>query len=114
VGVDPFDGSPVRLSLSDADGDGVLEHTLQEDFFTVCFELGPAYSRGRGVVTGTATVASKGVLDTSTELTCISDANVRQSLGVAPLQYTLQGADRVLVLPPLGKSPAMVLHRVAR
>jgi len=65
-GIDSLDGSPVRLSLSDIDDDGVLEHTLQEDFWTVCFNLGPTYSRGRGVVTGTATVASKDVLDVET------------------------------------------------
>lgn len=113
-GVDPLDGSPVRLSLSDIDGDGVLELTMQEDFFTTCFNLGPAYSRGRGVITGTATVASKGVLDAKTELICIDDSNVPNSLGVASVQYTLRSHNRVLVLPSFGNSPAIVLHRVAQ
>jgi hypothetical protein len=113
MGVDPLDGSPVRLSLSDVDGDGVLAHTLQEDFYTACFNLGPLYSRGRGVVNGTAIVASNGVLDVTSELVCLSDANVPQSLGVGTQQYTLGSGGRVLVLPAFGASPAIVLHHAA-
>ena len=114
-GVDPLDGSPVRLSLSDVEGDGVIEHTMQEDFFSVCFALGPGYSKGRGVSTGTATVVSKTVLDAKTELICISDANVPFSLGPASVQqYTLRSHGRVLVLPEFGSSPGIVLHRVAQ
>jgi hypothetical protein len=64
-GVDSLDGSPVRLSVSDIDDDGVLELTLQEDFWTFCFGLGPTFSRGRGVETGTATVASRDVIDSA-------------------------------------------------
>jgi hypothetical protein len=112
VGVDSLDGSPVRLSLSDVDDDGVLEHTMQEDFFTVCFDRGPTFSRGRGVVRGTATVASKGVLDATTELFCIDDDNVAVSHGPATqVQYTLGSRNAVLVLPAFGNSPAIVLHR---
>ncbi|MBI3795570.1 MAG: hypothetical protein HY268_01185 [Deltaproteobacteria bacterium] len=113
-GIDPLDGSPVRLSLSDIDDDGVLEHTLQEDFYTFCFNLGPTYSRGRGVVIGTATVASKDVLDVETELICIDDNNVSAPQGVAPNQYILRSRGRVLVLPAFGDAPGIVLHHVAR
>ena len=114
-GVDSLDGSPVRLSLSDVEGDGIIEHTIQEDFFTTCFNLGPTYSRGRGVITGTGTVARKDVLEVSTELICISDSNVRLSLGVgAPMQYTLQSRGRILVLPAFGNFPAIVLHRISQ
>ena len=113
-GVDPFDGSPVRLSLSDVNNDGVIEHTLQEDFFTFCFNLGPGHSRGRGVVNGTATVVNPFILNTLTELTCLSDNNARTPLGLSPLQYVLTSRGRALVLPPLGASPSMVLHRVAQ
>jgi hypothetical protein len=113
-GVDPLDGSPVRLSLSDIDDDGVMELTMQEDFYTTCFNLGPTYSRGRGVVTGTATVASKNVLDTTTDLICIDDSNVHHSQGVAPVQYTLKSHGRVLLLPPFGNSPGIVLHHIAQ
>jgi hypothetical protein len=112
-GIDPLDGSPVRVSLSDIEGDGIVELTLQEDFWSVCFDLGPGYSRGRGIVRGTATVASKTVLDVQTELICFSDGNVPNSLGVASVQYTLRSHDRVLVLPSFGDSPAIVLHRIS-
>src|SRR5262245_51450944 len=112
-GVDALDGSPVRLSLSDVEGDGVIEHTMQEDFFSVCFALGPGYSKGRGVINGTATVVSKNVLETTTELICISDANVPFSVGPpAVQQYTLRSHGRVLVLPAFGSSPGIILHRV--
>jgi hypothetical protein len=112
-GVDPLDGSPVRLSLSDIDNDGVLTHTLQEDFFTVCFNLGPTYSRGRGVSTGTATVASKDVLDVETALTCFDDNNVPAPQGVVAIQYFLRSRDRVLVVPPHRDEPPIMLHHVA-
>jgi hypothetical protein len=86
---------------------------LQEDFYTVCFNLGPTFSRGRGVVTGTATVAGNGVLDVTSELICLSDSNVPRSLGTGAQQYVLRSGDRVLVLPALGSSPPILLHRVA-
>src|SRR6188768_2272282 len=66
-GVDPLDGSPVRLSLSDINDDNVIEHTLQEDFYTVCFEQGPNFKQGRGVVVGTATVVGKNTLEVESE-----------------------------------------------
>lgn len=113
-GVDGFDGSPVRLSVSDIDGDGVLEHVMQEDFFSYCANLGSGYSKGRGVVNGSATVASKYVLNTLTELTCISDDNIPAPQGASPLQYTLESRGRNLVLPGIGSLPGMVLHRVAQ
>jgi len=113
AGVDPLDGSPVRVSLTDVDGDGVLAFTMQEDFWSSCFDLGPTYSQGRGVVTGTATASAKGVLDATTGLTCISDANVPAPQGTSTVQYTLASRGRVLVLPPFGDAPAILLHKVA-
>src|SRR5262245_60005914 len=112
-GVDSLDGSPVRLSVTDLDDDGVLELTLQEDFWTFCLGLGPTFSRGRGVETGTATVASRDVLDVKTQLTCLNDNNEAFPQGVASVQYTLQWRGRVLVLPAFPDSPAIVLHHVA-
>jgi hypothetical protein len=108
-GVDSLDGSPVRLSVSDIDDDGVLELTLQEDFWTFCFGLGPTFSRGRGVETGTATVASRDVIDVETQLTCLNDNNEAFPQGVASVQYTLRSRGRVLVLPAFPDSPAIVL-----
>jgi hypothetical protein len=114
-GIDPLDGSPVRLSLSDVEGDGVIEHTMHEDFFSVCFALGPGYPKGRGVITGTATVASKTILEAKTVLTCISDTNVPFPTGPASVQqYTLRSHGLILVLPEFGSSPGIVLHRVAQ
>src|SRR5262249_22165364 len=109
----PLDGSPVSVSLTDVDGDGSLTVTMTEGFWSSCFDLGPTYSQGRGVVTGTATVPSKDVLDTVTDLVCISDDNVRASQGEAPVQWTLGQRGRVLVLPPFADSPAIYLHKVA-
>jgi hypothetical protein len=113
-GVDALDGSPVRLSLSDLDDRGIVGLTMQEDFFTSCFDLGPTYSRGRGVIRGAATARSKGVLDVTTELICFDDSNVPFSVGPpVSIQYTLRARGRNLVLPPFGSAPAIVLHRIA-
>jgi len=113
-GVDELDGSPVRLSLSDVDNDGVLAHTLQEDFYSVCFNLGAGYSKGRGVETGTATVVAKDVMEVLSQLTCISDSNVPNPLGLSTQEYVLEAQGRNLVLPPHGSSPGIVLHHVAQ
>ena len=113
-GVDELDGSPVRLSLSDVDNDGVLAHTLQEDFYSVCFNLGAGYSKGRGVETGTATVVSKDVIEVLSQLTCISDSNVPNPLGLTTQEYVLAAHGRNIVLPPHGSSPGIVLHHVAQ
>jgi len=110
-GVDPADGSPVRLSLSDVNEDGVLDHTMQEDFFSYCFGLGPNFLLGRGVITGTATVTSPSVLTVSSELSCIDNSNVLHPQGVSTDQYTLRAHD--LVLPPFDSLPGIVLHRLA-
>jgi hypothetical protein len=53
------------------------------------------------------------VLDVETELICIADNNVPAPQGVLALQYALRSRDRVLVLPPLGNSPSIVLHHLA-
>jgi hypothetical protein len=114
-GVDPLDGSPVRLSLSDIDDDGVIEVTQQEDFFSVCHAQGSDFTKGTGVVVGTATLAkSKDTLDVESDLICIDDDGGQHPLaGGEPHQYLLRSRGRNLVLPEFGDAPAIVLHRTA-
>jgi hypothetical protein len=58
-GVDVLDGSTVHVSLSDVEGDGVIELRQQEGFYTVCFERGPGFSQGRGFITGSGQVTAR-------------------------------------------------------
>jgi hypothetical protein len=44
-GVDALDGSTVQVSLSDIEGDGVLELRQREGFYTVCFKEAPGSLR---------------------------------------------------------------------
>src|SRR5262245_38316171 len=76
-GVDPLDGSTVRVSLTDVDDDGILELSQAESFYSFCHSMGPEFSLGRGVDVGIATVGSrKDVLEVEFRLICIEDNNV--------------------------------------
>jgi len=113
-GVDSLDGSPVRLSLSDINDDGIIEHTLSEGFYTVCQAEGANFSLGRGVVVGTATVVkTKDALETDTQLICIDDDGGAHPRPSAKLDYRLRSRGRNLVLPEFPDAPAIPLHRVA-
>jgi hypothetical protein len=112
-GVDPRDGSTVQLSISDIEGDGVLEFIFAESFFTLCFQLGDNFSLGRGLITGQGMVVSKGVLEVEESLTCISDDNNLEEPRLFTAQYTLESQGRILVVPQTD-APSILLHRTAR
>jgi hypothetical protein len=112
-GVDPRDGSTVQVSISDIEGDGVLEVVLGESFFTLCFQLGDNFSLGRGLITGQGMVVSKGVLEVEESLTCISDHNNLEPPRLFTSQYTLESQGRILVVPQ-SNAPNILLHRTAR
>lgn len=113
-GVDPLDGSTAQLSISDIEGDGVLEIVFGESFWTLCFELGDNFSLGRGLSSGQGTVVSNGVLEVEERLTCISDDNnLEPPLPLFTSQYTLESQGRILVVPQ-GDDPDILLHRTAR
>ena len=114
-GVDPLDGSTVQVSISDIEGDGILELVNGESFWTVCFQLGDNYSLGRGLVTGQGRVVSKGVLEVESSLTCIDDDNNLATPSLGTFQYTLESNGRILVVPQGDTDePSILLHRTAR
>jgi hypothetical protein len=113
--VDPLDGSTVQVSISDIEGDGILELVNGESFWTVCFQLGDNYSLGRGLVTGQGRVVSKGVLEVESSLTCIDDDNNLATPSLGTFQYTLESNGRILVVPQGDTDePSILLHRTAR
>jgi hypothetical protein len=112
-GVDALDGSTVQVSLSDIEGDGVLELRQREGFYTVCFKEGPGFSQGRGFITGSGIVTTKGVLDLETSLFCVDDDNVVKLLVKEDVQYTLRSEGQVLQLPQFDDNPRVVLHRTS-
>ena len=112
-GVDPRDGSTVQVSISDIEGDGVLELVYAESFFTLCFQLGDDFSLGRGLISGPGIVVSKGVLEVKESLTCISDDNNLEEPRLFENQYTLESQGRILVVGQ-GDAPSILLHRTAR
>ena len=110
-GVDALDGSTVHVSLSDIEGDGVIELRQQEGFYTICFNEGAGYSQGRGFITGSGRVTARGVLDLETKLFCVSDQNIVTQLIAESVQYTLRG--QILLLPQFGDNPRVLLHRTS-
>jgi hypothetical protein len=113
-GVDPLDGSTVQVSISDIEGDGILELVNAESFWTVCFELGNNYSLGRGLITGQGSVVGNGVLEVETTLTCIDDDNNPAPPSVGTFEWTLESNGKILVLPEIDQSPGILLHRTSR
>ena len=94
-GVDPLDGSTVRLSLSDVNDDGILELTQAESFYSFCHSMGPEFSLGRGVEVGTATVgSSKDVLKVDIRLICIEDDNTPHERPQVSIEYQLRSGGR--------------------
>lgn len=113
-GVDPLDGSTAQVSISDIDGDGIVEIVNGESFWTICFQRGANYSLGRGLVVGQGRVVSKRVLEVETRLTCIDDDNHPAPPSEGTFQWTLESRGRILLLPEIDQSPAIPLHRIAR
>ena len=113
-GVDPLDGSTVRLSLTDVNDDGILELSQAESFYSFCHSMGPEFSLGRGVEVGIATVGSrKDVLEVDIRLICIEDNNVPHEQSPVSIEYQLRSHGRNLVIPAFPNSLPIVLHRVA-
>ncbi len=112
-GVDGLDGSMIHVSLSDVDGDGVLELTQREGFYTSCFRLGPGFSQGRGFITGTGIVRAKGVLDLHTSFFCVDDNNVVTLVIEENVRYRLRSNGQILLLPQFGDLPRNSVHRTS-
>jgi len=113
-GVDPLDGSTVQASISGIEGDGVLELSQREGFFTVCFQLGSDHSLGRGLVRGTGTIVAGGLFEVELSLTCIDDDNNLGTPLPETLQYRLESRGRIFVVPGLDGAPDILLHRTSR
>ena len=112
-GVDVLDGSTVHVSLSDIEGDGVLELRQQESFYTICFNQGPGFSQGRGFIKGSGRATTKRVLTLETQLNCVSDDNVATPLLDEQVEYTLSPDGQILLLPKFGDNPRVLLHRTS-
>lgn len=114
-GINPLDGSTVQLSITDVEGDGVLDFVQREGFFTLCFQLGNNHSLGRGVITGHGTVVSGGVFDVEFSFTCIGDDTEPATLREGTFQYFLESRGRILLVPGVtSDTPDILLHRIAR
>ena len=103
-GIDPVDGSNVRVSISNIDRDGVFEIVWSETFFTLC-------DGEPGVVTGTGTVGEDGILRGNEVLTCLTTGETLNSEGV----YEPVKKDEILVniSPTNPELPPIILHQVS-
>lgn len=125
-GIDPLDGSTVRLVITDVDGGGVLELSQTESFFTYCAALGPRYAQGRGYVGGRGrpvykrvrvgdTNAVRKVLAAETSFSCVDDRGRPRAPLTGRFDYPLVQGGKVLVIPgvPAG-APDVLLYRTGR
>ena len=72
-GIDPLDGSTAQLSISDNDQDGMFDFIYRESFFSTCFT--DENTKGRGVLTGTASVVEQGAIEGVADQICKNDDN---------------------------------------
>jgi hypothetical protein len=108
-------GSTVQVSITDVEGDGILEFVEREDFYTFCVRLGDNYSQGRGVITGQGTVVSEGVLEVETSFTCIGDDAEPATPVEGTFQFFLESRGRILREPGAPfDNPDILFHRTAR
>jgi hypothetical protein len=112
-GIDPLDGSTVQLSISNVDNDDILEILWGESFFTVCFELGPDYSLGRGLIAAEGRLVDPSLLEVEGIPTCINDVNAPDATEEFLVNFILY--DHLLVISSGNiEFPDIRLHRVAR
>ena len=91
-GVDPNDGSRRTVSISDNDRDGVYDLQQYDTFWSLCGD-------DSGVVSGSATLGSDGILHFQGSLTCRSNGVTIPSFAV---DYDLVQFSNTLVEIPLG------------
>jgi hypothetical protein len=125
-GIDPLDGSTVRMVITDVGGGPALELSQTESFFTNCVGLGPNYSQGHGFIGGHGRPAFKRVrvgdtntvrkvLAVETRFVCIDNKGQPRAPLTGKFDYPLVQGGRVLVIPgvPAG-APDILLYRTGR
>jgi len=97
------DGGKRTVSITDNDGDGILEVASRDTYWTLC-------DGDRGLELATGRVGRDGVLETDGEVTCFD------SMPPLPIHqtYELSKRDDTLLATPVGTSLLPVtLHRVS-
>ncbi len=125
-GIDPLDGSTVRLVITNIDGGAALELSQTESFFTNCARRGPDYARGLGYIGGHGrpalkrvrvggTDAVRKVLAVETRFVCVANNGRPSTPLTGEFDYPLVQGGRVLVIPgvPAG-APDILLYRSGR
>lgn len=125
-GIDPLDGSTVRLVITNIDGGAVLELSQTESFFTNCVGRGPDYSQGLGYIGGHGRPALKRVrvgstdtvrkvLAVATNFVCVANTGRPSAPLTGEFDYPLVQGGHVLVIPgvPAG-APDILLYRTGR
>ena len=125
-GIDPLDGSTVRMVITNVGGGAVLELSQTESFFTNCVGLGPNYSQGHGFIGGQGhpafkrvrvggTNAVRKVLEVETRFVCIDNKGQPRAPLTGEFDYPLVQGGRVLLIPgvPAG-APDILLYRTGR
>jgi hypothetical protein len=111
-GVDVLDGSTVRISIGDMDGDQVLDFRWHESFFTGCFAQDN--QRGRGVVAGTVhRKSSKEFELVATAFVCFDDDNNAVERGQITVEIRYSRKNDILIRIGTDEFPGFILHRTS-
>ena len=103
-GIDPLDGSTVRVSFTNLDKDDTIELDWTESFFTLC-------EGANGFVTGTGTVGEDGILRADEMFTCFNTEETIEVKGT----YEPVKEDGIIIVtfPNSPELPVIVLHKVS-
>ena len=111
-GIDALDGSTVRISIGDIDGDGVLDFRWRESFFTGCFSRDNQL--GRGVVAGTVSWHNSKEFElATTEFVCFDDHNNRTDRGQITVEFRYSRRNGLLIRIGTDEFPGFILHRTS-
>jgi hypothetical protein len=111
-GVDVLDGSTVRISIGDSDGDEVLDFRWHESFFTGCFTQDN--QRGRGVLAGTVNPKSSKEFElVATKFVCFDDNSNAVDRGPITVEVRYSRTNDILIRIGTDEFPGFILHRTS-
>ena len=103
-GIDPLDGSTVRVSIANLNKDEKIEIAWTESLFTLC-------EGANGFITSTGTVDENGVINADEMLTCFD----KEETAEGQASYTPVKDDGLIIVTPKSEPdfPPVILHRVS-
>lgn len=111
-GVDTLDGSTVRVSIGNLEGNRQLEFRWHESFFSGCFDQG--IPEGRGVIAGTVHPFGEDTIELEvTSYVCFDGDNNEVEIDTFSVELDYSAKEDILTRTTAGGFPGFILHRTS-